>query len=74
MNSFLEGLALSPISLSCILFLRTLLAAFFICSGIQMFDFKRKSSLLSWKRVIGLFLLIFGVRFLVDVLFHFQIA
>lgn len=55
------------------LVVRTLSAAFFICSGIQMFDFKRKSSLLSWRRVIGLFLFIFGVRFLLDVLFYFQV-
>ena len=66
--------AVSPPGLVCVLILRTLLAAFFICSGIQMFDFKRKSSFFSWRRVIGLFLLIFGVRFLLSVLFHFQIA
>lgn len=55
---------------ACALFLRTLLVAFFICGGIQIFDFKRKSSLLSWRRVIGLFLLIFGTRLLLDVLVY----
>lgn len=71
-NSLGEFLISTP-GLVCVLVIKTLLAAFFICSGIQMFDFKKKSSLLSWRRVIGLFLFIFGVRFLVDVLFYFQI-
>ncbi len=64
---------LSPPGLVCVLAIKTLLAALFICGGIQMFDFKRKSSFFSWRRVIGLFLLIFGVRFLLDVLFYFQV-
>ncbi|QZA58196.1 hypothetical protein RHAB15C_0000066 [Candidatus Rhabdochlamydia porcellionis] len=72
MISLGEFLISTP-GLVCVLAIKTLLAAFFICSGIQVFDFKKKSSFFNWKRIIGLFLLIFGIRFLLDVLFYFQV-
>lgn len=64
---------ISPQGLVCVLAVKTLLAALFMCGGIQLFDFKNLYSFLNLKRIISLFLLILGARFLIDVLFFFQV-
>ncbi|MFI0478586.1 MAG: hypothetical protein ACH349_05640 [Candidatus Rhabdochlamydia sp.] len=68
--TFLGKFLITPQGLVCVLAIKTLLAALFICGGIQMFDFKRKSSFFQWRRIVGLFLLIFGPRLLLDVLVY----
>ena len=70
----LKEIILSPIGLFCVLMIKTLLAALFLCGGIQLFDFKNMSSFFTLRRVVSLFLLINGVGFLIDVLFVFSLA
>ncbi|VHN99648.1 hypothetical protein [Candidatus Rhabdochlamydia sp. T3358] len=65
-----EFLIITQQGFICVLFIKTLLAAFFICGGTQMFDLKRKSSFFHLRRIVGLFLLIFGARLLLDVLVY----
>jgi len=70
----MKEILLSPLGGVLILFVRGLLAALFICGGIQSFDFKNISSFFTCRKVIGLFLLIIGVRILINVLFFFDIC
>jgi len=65
---------LSPTGLSLVLFSRAFIAAVLICGGIQLFGFKNLTSFFTWKRVVGLFLLILGIRILISVLFFFSIS
>jgi len=64
---------ITPPGLVCVLAIKTLLAVLCTCGGIQLFDFKNLSSFFTFRRVVSLFLLIFGARFLIDVLFVFQV-
>ena len=70
----LKIIVASPIGLFCILMIRILLAALFICVGIQLFDFKNISSFFTIRRIISLVLLILGIRLLINVLFFFDIS
>lgn len=70
----LRDVILSPIGLFFVLLIKTLLAALFLCSGIQLSNFKNFSHFFTLKKVIGLFLLILGLRFFIDVLFVFKLA
>jgi hypothetical protein len=58
---------LSPQGRILALFARGFIAALLICGGIQLLDFKNLASFFTLKRVISLFLLILGARFLVGV-------
>jgi hypothetical protein len=53
-----------------ILLFRMFLASLFICGGINLFDFKKqapfRAPFFTFKRVVGLFLLIFGSRLLIN--------
>lgn len=47
---------------------RTLITSLLLCVGIQLFDFKNLYPFFKWKRVVGLFLLIFGTEALIRIL------
>ena len=65
---------LSPIGLSCILFIRILIASLLMCGGIEMFDFKKFSPFFTFKRVASFFLLTFGLRLLINAIFIFDVS
>ncbi len=73
-TSSLKEILLSPIGLFFVLLIKTLLGAIFLCGGLQLLNLKNMHSFFRLKRVIGMFLLILGLRFLIDVLFIFSLA
>jgi hypothetical protein len=60
--------------IACILMVRILIASFLMCSGIELFDFKKLSPFFTFKRVVSFFLLIFGSRLLINALFIFDVS
>lgn len=60
--------------LACVLLLRMLLASLCICGGIGLFDFKKIFPFFTFKRVVSFFLLIFGLRLLIDSILLSQIG
>lgn len=69
-----KEIMLSPIGLFFVLLIKTLLGGLFICSGVQLLNFKNINPFFTLKKIIGMFLLILGLRFLIDVLFVFKLA
>lgn len=61
---------LSPLGQAVGSIARTLITAIIICGGVQLFDFKNLLPFFKWKRVFGLFLLIFGAESLIRILFN----
>lgn len=59
----------SPLGLGSVLILRMILASLCICGGIDLFDFKKPSPFFTFKRLIGSFLLILGLRILISSMF-----
>ncbi len=64
-----KTILLSPLGQGIGSILRTLITAIMLCGGVHMFDFKNLSPFFKWKRVFGLFLLIFGAESLIRILF-----
>ena len=63
----------SPPGRFCVLLLRMFLASLFICGSIGLFDFKKFIPFFTFKRVASLFLLMFGLRLLIDSILFFNI-
>jgi hypothetical protein len=70
----MKELMLSPIGMSVLLAVRILLGSICLCGGIHLLDFKKISTFFSWKRVVGIGLLTFGLRLLIDAIFFFNLA
>jgi hypothetical protein len=68
-----ENFLISVPGHACILLARMLFASIFICIGLDLFDFKKHNHFFTFKRVIGLFLLILGIRFLIDAILFLNI-
>ena len=66
----LKLIIMSPLGVFAVLAIKMLVGAIFLCLGIQMFDFKKFSSAYSWRSFVSLFLIIFGVRFFLSVVFN----
>lgn len=47
---------------------RAMVTSLLLCSGVHLFDFKNLWPFFKWKRVFGLFLLIFGTEALIRIL------
>ncbi len=47
---------------------RAMVTSRLLCSGVYLFDFKNLWPFFKWKRVFGLFLLIFGTEALIRIL------
>lgn len=52
------------------LLFKAFMGALFVCSGMQLFDFKNLSRLFTLRKIIGLFLLVIGASRIINVLFH----
>lgn len=65
----LKIILLSPLGQAFGSLARTLITAIILCGGVQLFDFKNLWPFFKWKRVFGLFLLIFGSESLIRILF-----
>ncbi len=48
---------------------RAMVTSLLLCGGVHLFDFKNLQPFFKWKRVLGLFLLIFGTEALIRILF-----
>jgi hypothetical protein len=68
MDSFREFLV-SPLGSIFAHFLRALVGAVCVCAGIQVFDFKNRSSFFTLRKIAGLFLLIIGASRVIYALF-----
>lgn len=72
--SDVKEILLSPTGRAVVLLIRAFLASLCVCGGIRLFGIKDDLSSFTFRRIVGLFLLIIGARLLVDVVFFFNIA
>ncbi len=70
----MKELMLSPIGMSVILVVRIFLGSLCLCGGTHLFGFKNLTPFFSWKRVVGIGLLTFGLRLLIDAIFCFNLT
>jgi len=62
----------SPIGTFCVLIIRMIICSITISAGINMFNFKKFSPFFTFKRIVSIFLLLFGGRLLFDILLYFM--
>lgn len=58
----LKDFLLSVPGMTLILLLKLFISSFFLCLGIQLFDFKKLSPFFTLKRVISIFVLLLALR------------